>query len=185
MGKSVLAAQAKSLGIPVHDADAVVHALMQPNGAAFDAVADHFPEVIVDGMIDRKALGKIVFHDVDKRHVLEGIIHPLVRQSSAFFVSLCRKHRHPFCILDIPLLFETGRDADMDYILCVSAPKFVQKRRVLSRPNMTEEKYNAIVKMQIPDYRKRAHSDRVILTARGKRHTLNALKKLKTDNRVT
>lgn len=181
MGKSVLATQARSLGIPVHDADMVVHQLMQPDGAAFAQVQTHFPTAVIDGKIDRKALGTIVFHDPDKRAVLERIIHPLVRQSSAKFIALCRKHRHAFCILDIPLLFELGRDRDMDYIICVSAPKYVQQRRVLARPNMTLDKYNAIVKTQFPDYRKRLLSDRVILSSRGKRHTLNALKKLKKD----
>ena len=163
MGKSVLATQARSLGIPVHDADMVVHQLMQPDGAAFAQVQTHFPTAVVE------------------RAVLERIIHPLVRQSSAKFIALCRKHRHAFCILDIPLLFELGRDRDMDYIICVSAPKYVQQRRVLARPNMTLDKYNAIVKTQFPDYRKRLLSDRVILSSRGKRHTLNALKKLKKD----
>ena len=165
----------------MHDADAVVHQLMQPDGAAFNAIQSEFPDVITNGKIDRKALGKIAFFDSEKRAILENIIHPMVRQSSSKFIALCHKHRHAFCILDIPLLFELGRDRDMDYILCVSAPKYVQQRRVLSRSNMTLDKYNAIVKTQTPDYRKRLLSDRVILSTRGKRHTLNALKKLKKD----
>lgn len=182
MGKSTLAAQARRLGIPVHDADTVVHALMRPDGAAFNDIQSAFPSVIQNGSIDRKALGHIVFNDHDKRAVLESIIHPLVRQSSSNFISHCQKHRYSFCILDIPLLFELSRDADMDFIICVSAPKYVQKRRVLSRPAMTLDKYNSIVKTQMPDYRKRVLSDLVILSARGRRHTLNALKRLKKDH---
>lgn len=179
MGKSVLAAQWKSIGVPVHDADKIVHSLMQPNGAAYSAVKDAFPSAMTGNNVDRKKLGKLVFFDADKRSILESIIHPLVRQSSQFFIQQCRKHRHKLCILDIPLLFETGRNNDMDEIICVTAPKWVQKRRVLSRKNMTEEKFKSIVKTQIPDYRKRLLSDNVVLTARGKRHTLNAIKKIK------
>ncbi len=181
MGKSILAGQFRSIGVPVHDADAVVHELMQPNGAAFILVSNEFPEVIIDGKIDRKALGKIVFNDAEKRSILEGIIHPLVRQSSNHFIAMCRKNREKICVLDIPLLFETGRSMDMDEILTVTAPAWVQKRRVLSRKNMTLDKFKAIVKTQLPDYRKRLQSDYVVLSARGKRHTLNAIKRIKNN----
>ncbi len=181
MGKSVLANQFRYIGVPVHDADACVHELMQPNGEAFEDVAEHFPEVIIDGQINRKALGKIVFNNPDKREILEGIIHPLVRARSNQFISLCRKRRVPLCVLDIPLLFETGRDNDMDEVLCVSAPFWVQKHRVLKRQNMTEEKFKSIVRAQIPDYRKRIMSDHIVLSARGKRHTLNAIKRIKSS----
>lgn len=183
MGKSVLAAQWKSIGVPVHDADKIVHDLMQPNGAAFLHVQNAFPSVIINGKIDRKTLGKIVFNDPEKRELLENIIHPLVRQSSNHFIAMCRKRRLPICILDIPLLFETGRDMDMDEIICVSAPRWVQKRRVLSRKNMTEDKFKAIVKTQLPDYRKRLMSDHIVISARGKRHTLNRIKQIKLNER--
>lgn len=179
MGKSVLADQARMLGIPVHDADRVVHDLMQPTGEAYAAVCQDFPDCLVNGVIDRKILGRIVFFDTEKRKRLEGIIHPLVRARAARFIRLCRKARHPVCILDIPLLFELGRDRDMDHTLCVSAPRFVQKRRVVARPHMTEEKFAAIVRTQMPDLKKRLRSDHVILSCRGKRHTLGQLKKLK------
>jgi len=181
MGKSVLANQFRAFGVAVHDADKVVHELMQPNGAAFDKVASAFPFVIKDNKIDRKALGKIVFHDAEKRSILEGIIHPLVRQSSNHFVAMCRKRRDKICVLDIPLLFETGRDLDMDEIICVTAPSWVQKRRVLSRKNMTEDKFKSIVKTQLPDYRKRLMSDHVVISANGKRHTLNTIKRIKNN----
>lgn len=181
MGKSVLAHQFRSIGVPVHDADACVHKIMNPKGEAFNAVERAFPDVIMNGVIDRKALGKIVFNDPEKRKILEGIIHPLVRARSNHFISMCRKRRMPVCVLDIPLLFETGRDADMDEVLCVSAPKWVQKRRVLARKNMTEDKYKSIVRAQIPDYRKRCLSDHIIISARGKRHTLNAIKRIKSN----
>jgi dephospho-CoA kinase len=183
MGKSTLANQWRSIGVPVHDADACVHDLMTPNGDAFDAIMTAFPDVIVNKQIDRKVLGKLVFNDPEKRKILENIIHPLVRTRSDKFISLCRKRRVPVCVLDIPLLFETGRDVVMDTVICVSAPSWVQKRRVLARPNMTPEKFKSIVSAQISDYRKRVASDHVIISARGKRHTLNAIKKIKNNER--
>ena len=183
MGKSFLANQWRFIGVPVHDADKIVHNLMRPNGAAFDAVAKQFPDIIIKGNIDRKALGKIVFFDADKRKVLEDIIHPLVRQSSTKFIQSCRRRRLRLCILDIPLLFETGRDKQMDEIICVTAPKWVQARRVLLRKNMTLDKYKSIVKTQMPDYRKRMLSDHVVFTGNGARQTLNAIKKIKNNER--
>lgn len=179
MGKSVLADQCRMIGIPVHDADACVHKLMQPDGAAFFAVAEKFPEAVEAGQINRKALGRIVFNNLEKRKILERIIHPLVRREAKKFIRLCEKQRHKICVLDIPLLFETGRYRQVDKIICVSAPRYVQKRRVLARPGMSEEKFNAIVKTQMPDYRKRIKSDYVIISARGRRHTLARLRQIK------
>lgn len=179
MGKSTLAKQARSLGIPVHDADACVHRLMQPDGEAFADIQSQFPEVIEGGVINRQKLGRIVFQDDEKRRLLESIIHPLVRAESARFIAMCQKARHKICILDIPLLFETGRHEDMDAVLTVSAPRFVQKRRVMARDNMTEDKLVAILDKQFPDHKKRAKSDYVILSARGLRHTLGQLRALK------
>ena len=131
MGKSFLAQQWRSIGVPVHDADRVVHDLMQPNGLAFQTVSNQFPSAIKNGKIDRKVLGKIVFFDAEKRKILENIIHPLVQQSSAKFIQRCRRKRLPLCILDIPLLFERGRNRDTDSNICVTAPKWVQRRRVI------------------------------------------------------
>ena len=182
MGKSVLADQFRSIGVPVHDADSIVHALMKPDGLAFDDIKKAFPDVITNRKIDRQTLGHIVFHNDQKRSILENILHPLVRQSSNHFIAQCRKRREKICVLDIPLLFETGRDADVDLTLTVTAPQWVQRRRVLSRKNMTEDKLKAIVKTQMPDYRKRLMSDHVITSARGRRHTLNAIKKLKNND---
>jgi dephospho-CoA kinase len=182
MGKSVLADQFRSIGVPVHDADAVVHELMRPYGAAFNDIKQAFPDVIIDGKIDRKLLGQIVFNDDKKRELLENILHPLVRASSNHFIAQCRKARAKICVLDIPLLFETGRDADVDITLSVTAPKWVQRRRVLSRKNMTEDKLKSIVKTQMPDYRKRLLSDHVITSAKGRRHTLNEVKRIKQES---
>jgi len=182
MGKSVCADLWRSIGVPVHDADATVHTLMRSNGLAFNAVKDAFPDVIDNGEIDRQKLGQIIFSDPDKKEILESILHPLVRQSSQKFIALCRRRREKLCVLDIPLLYETGRDADMDDVLVVTAPKWVQRRRVLKRRTMTDEKFKSIVKSQIPDYRKRHLADFVVTSARGHRHTLNKLKRIKNNN---
>lgn len=181
MGKSTLARQWRSIGVPVHDADKTVHTLMQPGGAAFDKVKKAFPSVIEDGQIDRKALGIIIFNDVSKRKILENIIHPLVRKQSHKFIQNCRRVHAPLCVLDIPLLFETGRDKDMDEIICITAPLWIQKRRVLCRPGMTEDKFNAIVKTQMPDYYKKSKSNYIVSSARGRRHTLNMIKTIKNN----
>jgi len=178
MGKSTLSAQCRFLGIPVHDADQTVHALMQPEGAAYDKVAVQFPQALKNNMIDRKALGHIVFHDTVQRKRLESILHPLVRHSADLFITHCRRRQMPICVLDIPLLFETGRDQDMDETLCVTAPSWVQERRVLSRPGMTKDRFNAILNMQMSDAEKRRRSDHIIQTGLGRRHALNQLKRL-------
>ncbi len=179
MGKSVLARQFRALRIPVHDADACVHALMMPKGPAFAAIARHFPQTIVDGRVDRGKLGKIVFADDAKRHVLEAILHPLVRKSAQKFVWDCRRRNAKLCVLDIPLLFETGRDRDVDHVVCATAPQFVQIRRVLNRKGMTKERLDKILSAQLEDGIKRVLSDTVVNSARGRNHTLGRLKKLK------
>ena len=181
MGKSVTAHQWRSIGVPAHDADFAVHQLLKPDGKAFPLIKRDFPTVIKKGVIDRQALGKIVFNKAEERRKLENIIHPLVRENSQKFIECCRRRRVAICVLDIPLLFETGRDRDVDVVMCVTAPQWVQKRRVLSRPNMTAEKFKSIAKTQMPDYRKRVLSDYVVITARGRRHTLNAIKKIKMN----
>lgn len=181
MGKSVLASQWRFLHVPVYDADHHVHELMQPHGLAFDEIVKLFPSVIENGKINRQLLGKIVFQDKEKLKLLEAIIHPLTSKASKDFIKKCRKNREKICVLDIPLLFELGRENDVHDVLCVTAPKWVQRRRVLSRPNMTEDKFKSIVRSQVPDYRKRILSDHVVITARGKRHTLNAIKRIKNN----
>ena len=105
MGKSVAARQWQSLGVPVHDADAAVHRLLEPKGKAFPLVKKAFPSCIIDGAIDRKLLGQIIFHDPVKRKILEDILHPLVRENSHKFIEACRRRREPVCVLDIPLEF--------------------------------------------------------------------------------
>jgi dephospho-CoA kinase len=179
MGKSTAADMLREMGVPVHDSDATVHEIMSPGGRAIADVAKHFPEAYkADGSIDRPALGRIVFADDQKRRVLEGILHPLVWESQAAFKKEMEAKGHPVVVLDIPLLYETGAEQRVDKVIVVSAPAFIQKKRVMARPGMTEERLKGILALQVPDHEKRARADYVVNTGIGKAFTQRALRKI-------
>ena len=175
MGKSTAARQLRRLGFPVHDADAVVHRLLARGGAAVTAIAAAFPGVVRDGAVDRRALGGLVFGNPVLLKRLEAILHPLVRQAEHKFLARARRQRRRLVVLDIPLLFETGGQARCDAVAVVSAPPFVQARRVLARPGMTPERLEAIRRSQMADADKRRRADVIIPTGRGYRPALRAL----------
>lgn len=175
MGKSTAARQLRRLGCAVHDADAEVHRLLGRSGAAVAAIAAAFPGVVTDGAIDRKALGAVVFADKGQLRRLEAILHPLVRQAERRFLARARRQRRRLVVLDIPLLFETRGETRCDAVAVVSAPAFVQARRVLARPGMTPERLAAIRRSQMPDRDKRRRADAVIPTGLGHRPALRAL----------
>lgn len=184
MGKSVLARQLRRLKIPVHASDEAVHKLLGPNGAAVEKVTKVFPEARKGNRIDRKILGQIVFKNDAARKKLEKILHPLVRQDSRQFLKEQRQKGRKLAVLDIPLLFETGQAGRFDHIICVTAPQFIQKRRVMLRPNMTQARLREILKLQMPDAKKRALADTVIDTSHGYRASLMAVKKLLKELRA-
>ncbi len=165
MGKSATAAIFRRLGVPVHDADAAVHALYR--GAAVGPIGEAFPGAVRDGMVDRAALGALVLNDPPRLRVLEAIVHPLVRCEEEGFLARARAAGSPLAVLDIPLLFETGGEARCDAVLVVSAPESVQRERVLARPGMTEERLAAIRAKQMPDPQKRGQAHFVVDTGRG------------------
>ncbi len=175
MGKSEAARMFRRLGVPVFDADAEVHCLLAPGGAGFDPVAAAFPECVVDGAIDRKELGAMVFNDTPALKRLEAILHPLVGRGRASFLRRAAAMRTPVVVFDIPLLFETGGEKACDFVAVVSAPAQVQRRRALRRPGMTPEKLDAILARQVPDQEKRRRADFVIPTGLGRRVTLQAI----------
>lgn len=177
MGKSVAAALFRQLGVAVHDSDAAVHFALSSNGPVFAEVTRAFPSVLEAGQINRSVLGKIIFSDEKKRRQLEAIIHPHVWASQNNFIRAAKKRGETLVVLDIPLLFETGANQGCDLVICVTAPYFLQRQRVLSRPGMTEERFQSILKNQIPDEEKRKRSDIVIQTGLGHAHTLQELKK--------
>lgn len=171
MGKTTAANYLKRQGIPVHEADTEVHNLMAPGGAAVEAVTAAFPGVVKNGMIDRHRLGMAVFGKPAELAKLEAILHPLVRDDS---IRWCEQHKArgtPIVVLDIPLLYEIGRDKDCDLVWVVSAPAWIQRRRVLKRFGITQEKLNAVLARQMPDAEKRKRADAVIYTGFG--HTIS------------
>ena len=171
MGKSTAAGMFRYLGVPVHDADASVHHLMAPDGAAFEPIISAFPDVLQDGRIDRQILGPIVFADSDALKCLEAILHQLVRGEENRFLKQNRLAQRPLVVLDIPLLFETAGEKRCDQVAVVSAPEFIQRQRVMARSGMTEAKFSAILAKQMPDREKRRKADFIIPTGLGRAGT--------------
>ena len=169
MGKSATAAMFRTRGVPVHDADAAVHALYAPGGAASRAIADEFPGVLApDGSVDRGRLRALVLGHPERLAALESLVHPLARRAAGDF--LAAHAQAPVVVLDIPLLFETGGDARCDAVLVVTAPPEVQRERVLARPGMDAAAFASILAKQWPDSQKRARADFVLDTSLGFAH---------------
>jgi dephospho-CoA kinase len=165
MGKSTVASMFAEEGAPSFDSDAAVHALYAPGGAAVAPVEAAFPGVSKEGAIDRAALSARVVGNNEAIQRLEAIVHPLVRQAQAEFLRANRDAGAPYVVLDIPLLFESGGVNLVDKVVVVSAPADLQRARVLSRPGMSEGKFEAILARQTPDAEKRARADFVIDTS--------------------
>lgn len=165
MGKSTTAAMFADLGVPVHDADAAVHALYR--GAAAPFIEAAFPGTTRDGVVDRPALSKIVLADSLALKRLEAIVHPLVRQAEADCLARANADGRRMVVLDIPLLFETGRDRAVDVVVVVSCDAATQRARVLARPGMTVDRFEAILAKQMPDGKKRAGAHFVVDTGQG------------------
>jgi dephospho-CoA kinase len=162
MGKSATADLFRQLGVPVHDADASVHALYR--GRAAPLIERVFPGTVIDGVVDRRKLGAVVLGQPEKMKQLESIVHPLVREEEQKFLSSVTT---TLAVLDIPLLFETGGEKRCDAVLVVTAPEDVQRQRVMARPGMTEETFRAILAKQMPDREKRARAHFLVDTSRG------------------
>ncbi|WP_279483140.1 dephospho-CoA kinase [Aureimonas sp. SK2] len=165
MGKSTTAAMFEALGVPVHSADAAVHRLYA--GRAAPLVEARFPGTVRGGVVDRAALGARVLGDRQALADLEAIVHPLVREEKGAFLEAARAGGARLAVLDIPLLYETGGEGRVDAVLVVTAPPEVQRARVLARPGMTAEKFEAILASQMPDAEKRTRADFVIDTGEG------------------
>lgn len=165
MGKSATAQMFRNCGIPVHDADAAVHQLYAGEAAA--PVEQAFPGVSHHGVVDRAELARRVLNNADALKKLETIVHPLVRAQEAAFLQEARGQNASLVVLDVPLLFETGQAHRCDAIAVVTAPADVQRARVLARPGMTEEKFQAILAKQMPDEEKRRRADFIIDTSQG------------------
>lgn len=165
MGKSTTAEMFAQEGIPVNDADQVVHDLY--HGEAVDPIAEAFPNAVRDGVVDRQELSRQLSVAPEKFKLLESIVHPLVRKREAEFLDKHKSAGAALVVLDIPLLFETGGEKRVDFVVVVSCDPQVQRQRVLARPGMTEEKLSMILARQVPDAEKRARADFVIDTGAG------------------
>ena len=165
MGKSTTAKMFAEAGVPVHDSDEAVHRLYA--GAAAPLVEAAFPGTVVDGTVDRGLLAGQVIGKPQALKQLEAIVHPLVRADAEAFLTRHREAGAPLVVLDIPLLFETGGRGRVDKVVVVTTPADVQRERVLARPGMTAEKFEAILKSQVPDAEKRRLADFVIDTSLG------------------
>ena len=163
MGKSTVAQMFRAQGVPIFDADAEVHRLQGPGGAVVEAIEARFPGTTGPAGVDRKKLGSLVLGKPDELHALERIVHPAVAASRQGFV---RRHAsYKMVLLDIPLLFETRGEKQMDLVIVVSTSSFLQRRRVLRRPGMTHSRLTKILANQMPDHVKRARADVIIDTA--------------------
>lgn len=165
MGKTTTARLFAEEGVPVHDADAAVHRLYE--GEAGGLIEREFPGTTVAGRVDRTRLASRVVGDPQALKRLEAIVHPLVRKSENAFLADARRRGTPVVVLDIPLLFETGGDARVDAVVVVTAPAEVQRERVLARPGMTAEKFEALLAKQMPDAEKRRRADFVVDSGHG------------------
>lgn len=177
MGKTAAAGYLRFLGLPVYDADAAVHAVYASGGAAVGPVGAAWPEAVRDGVIDRAALSALIAADPAVLPRLESIVHPIVRRRQERFLQAAALRRAPAVALDIPLLLETGGERRCDTVLVVSAPAFVQRGRVLARPEMTADKLALILARQMPDAEKCARADFVIPSHRGWRAMLTGLRR--------
>jgi dephospho-CoA kinase len=165
MGKSTTARFFAEEGVPVHDADAVVHRLYDGEAAA--AIEAAFPGTTTAGKVDREKLATRVLGDSGALKRLEEIVHPLVQAAERRLLAEAQARGEKVAVLDIPLLFETGGEERVDAVVVVSAPADVQRSRALERPGMTVDKLDAILAKQMPDEEKRRRADFVVDTSRG------------------
>jgi dephospho-CoA kinase len=176
MGKSTVAQMFADEGVPVFDADGAVHRLQGPEGALVARIEAEFPGTTGAHGVDRGALAERVLGEPEALRRLEALIHPAVARERETFLS---DHRDAaLVLLDIPLLFETGGEGQVDRIVVVSAPAEAQKQRVLDRPGMTPDKFERILARQLPDAEKRARADFVIATGGPLKETRRAVRRI-------
>ena len=168
MGKSTAAKFFAEAGVPVHDSDAVVHALYE--GEAVAAIEAAFPGTTSGGKIDRNKLAANVINDKAALARLEAIVHPLVAKAREKFLADAQARGAPVVVLDIPLLFEIGGNSSCDAVVVVSAPAEIQRVRAFARPGMTEDKFAALLAKQVPDAEKRARADFIVDSSQGLDH---------------
>jgi len=181
MGKTTASAMLSRMGVPVQDADAVVHRALAPGGAAVARVAALFPGVLRGGGIDRKALGAQVFGDEAALRRLEKILHPMVVAAERRFLARARAERRPLVVLDVPLLFESKTNRRCNAVIAMWAPPFLQRDRVLARPGMDKKRLAFIRSQQMSDAEKRRRADYWIPSGLGRAVTWRQLTRVKRE----
>ncbi len=180
MGKTTAANAFRHYGVKVYDADAEVHQITGPGGPGVEAVGAAFPGVVKNNAVDRTLLGPMVFEDKAALARLEAILHPMVRRVQLEFLRQAAKMREKLVVLDVPLLFEVGSDQLCDGVAVVTAPRYLQRLRVLSRPGMTEDRLAQVLESQMPDAEKRKRSDFLIQTSMGRNFSLLCIRNIIT-----
>ena len=165
MGKSTTAKLFAEAGIPVYDADATVHKIYEGEAAA--AIEAAFPGTTAGGKVDRGRLSAKVVHNADAMRRLEEIVHPMLRAHHRKFLDDAERSGAPVAVVDVPLLFETGGEKRVDAVVVVTTSPEIQRQRILSRDDMTDEKLKAILARQMPDEEKRRRADFVVDTSHG------------------
>lgn len=165
MGKSTTAKLFAEAGVPVYDADAAVHTLYE--GEAAPAIEAAFPGTTANGKVDRDKLSARVVHDPAAMRRLEQIVHPMVGAARQKFLQAAEQSGAPVAVIDVPLLFETGGEKRVDAVVVVTTTAEIQRERIRARPNMTDEKLDAILARQMPDAEKRRRANFVVDTSHG------------------
>jgi dephospho-CoA kinase len=165
MGKSTTAGLFAEAGVPVYDADAAVHMLYE--GEAVPAIEAAFPGTTANGKVDRNELSARVVHDPSAMRRLEQIVHPMLGASRQKFLVEAERSGAAVAVVDVPLLFETGGEGRVDAVVVVTTSPEIQRERILARPNMTDEKLDAILARQMPDAEKRRRANFVVDTSHG------------------
>ena len=181
MGKTTAANCFRRAHIPVFDADAAVHKVQAKGGRAVKPIEAAFPGTIKDGAVDRNALRAAVIGKPEAIKVLEHILHPMVWDEEARFLAAARRAGKHAAVLDIPLLFETGRNRNLYKSIVVSAPRAVQIHRVRLRRRMSESDIKAIIARQMPDVEKRKRADIVIRTGLSRHLTDRQMRRVILD----
>ncbi|HBF30110.1 dephospho-CoA kinase [Rhizobium sp.] len=182
MGKTTTADFFRQEGVPVYDADAAVHELYRHE--AVEPIRAAFPEAIVGGIVDRNILSRTLAQDPDKLKLLEAIVHPLVRRKQKAFLEDQERAGADLVAFDIPLLFETGGQKQLDKVVVVSCDPQTQRSRVLARPGWTDEKLALVLSRQMSDQEKRARADFVIETGFGLETAQSQVKEIVRTLRV-
>ncbi len=169
---------ARNKGVRLLSSDAEVHRLYATDKDLLGQISKHFPKAIVAGKIDRKILGEIVFKDSEKKKQLEDIVYPLLKRNRHRFIQDCIKRRTKLVVLEVPLLFENNIDAECDCTLTVFCSPSLEKKRVLRRAGMTEDKFNKVMATQMPMTEKLKYSDFQFNSGRSKAFSARAARNL-------